>query len=279
MTATTPTFPSPTLVGRAGDDRDTLRRVRRWRRNTAGRARLLVPHLYFWKSAKWVKGPALHRAQRGGLSGELRGYHLYGDPWREAALYRRSMTADSGVDAIRVDAIAAGREAIIERVSAAPRPRVVSVFLQSPLASHHAGPAYRRPAEARPMDTRPSGSYSIASAPGARSLELAIERLEKTARFRRFFFMRVASPGDAIEIRGPIGGHFVWRREDGRAPNSACCRRLRHRAADGDRSSPWRRGNRNDCAPGLLGPQLGLSWSSVTSCSTCRRAIRSSALS
>ena len=47
-----------------------------------GPARLLVPHLYFWKSAKWVRGLDLTRRGRAGLLGEL-GYHNYGDPWRE----------------------------------------------------------------------------------------------------------------------------------------------------------------------------------------------------
>jgi DMSO/TMAO reductase YedYZ molybdopterin-dependent catalytic subunit len=47
-----------------------------------GPARLLVPHLYFWKSAKWVS--ALQFTERDELGfWELRGYHEYGDPWRE----------------------------------------------------------------------------------------------------------------------------------------------------------------------------------------------------
>lgn len=47
-----------------------------------GPARLLVPHLYFWKSAKWVRGITLmERDQRGFW--ERLGYHNYGDPWRE----------------------------------------------------------------------------------------------------------------------------------------------------------------------------------------------------
>jgi DMSO/TMAO reductase YedYZ molybdopterin-dependent catalytic subunit len=47
-----------------------------------GPARLLVPHLYFWKSAKWVTGLDLMRTDRHGFWEEL-GYHDYGDPWRE----------------------------------------------------------------------------------------------------------------------------------------------------------------------------------------------------
>jgi DMSO/TMAO reductase YedYZ molybdopterin-dependent catalytic subunit len=47
-----------------------------------GPARLLVPHLYFWKSAKWVRGLELLDSDDPGFW-ELRGYHNYGDPWRE----------------------------------------------------------------------------------------------------------------------------------------------------------------------------------------------------
>ena len=47
-----------------------------------GPARLLVPHLYFWKSAKWVNGLQFTEKDEPGFW-ELRGYHIYGDPWRE----------------------------------------------------------------------------------------------------------------------------------------------------------------------------------------------------
>ena len=47
-----------------------------------GPARLLVPHLYFWKSAKWVRGLDLMLQDSPGFWEQL-GYHDYGDPWRE----------------------------------------------------------------------------------------------------------------------------------------------------------------------------------------------------
>ena len=47
-----------------------------------GPARLLVPHLYFWKSAKWVKGVTMQRSDEPGFW-ENFGYHNYGNPWRE----------------------------------------------------------------------------------------------------------------------------------------------------------------------------------------------------
>jgi DMSO/TMAO reductase YedYZ molybdopterin-dependent catalytic subunit len=47
-----------------------------------GPARLLVPHLYFWKSAKWVRAIELRATDAPGFW-EGYGYHNYGDPWRE----------------------------------------------------------------------------------------------------------------------------------------------------------------------------------------------------
>ena len=47
-----------------------------------GPARLLVPHLYLWKSAKWVTGIDLMTTDKQGFW-EALGYHNYGDPWRE----------------------------------------------------------------------------------------------------------------------------------------------------------------------------------------------------
>ena len=47
-----------------------------------GPARLLVPHLYFWKSAKWVRGLRLVQEDEPGFW-EGYGYHNYGDPWLE----------------------------------------------------------------------------------------------------------------------------------------------------------------------------------------------------
>ncbi len=45
-------------------------------------ARLIVPRLYFWKSAKWLRGLEVLTADQPGFW-ERNGYHMYGDPWRE----------------------------------------------------------------------------------------------------------------------------------------------------------------------------------------------------
>ena len=90
--------PSPFLLARSYDDYDTNVPVADLVGGRAmiatrfagaplpaehgGPARLLVPHLYFWKSAKWVKSLQFTARDEGGFW-ELRGYHIYGDPWRE----------------------------------------------------------------------------------------------------------------------------------------------------------------------------------------------------
>jgi len=83
-------------------------------------------------------------------------------------------------------------------------------------------------------------SYSIASAPGSTGiLELAIERLPDGEVSP--FFHDVAEVGDEIELRGPLGGHFIWPGEtsgpvlligagSGVAPLAAM---VRHRRASG----------------------------------------------
>ena len=47
-----------------------------------GPMRLVVPHLYFWKSAKWVRGLLFMPEDRPGFW-EMYGYHIRGDPWKE----------------------------------------------------------------------------------------------------------------------------------------------------------------------------------------------------
>lgn len=51
-------------------------------RDHGGPMRLVVPHLYFWKSAKWLRRIELIPADKAGFW-EQNGYHMYGDPWKE----------------------------------------------------------------------------------------------------------------------------------------------------------------------------------------------------
>ena len=47
-----------------------------------GPVRVVVPHLYFWKSAKWVRALTMMPTNDPGFW-EQSGYHIYGDPWKE----------------------------------------------------------------------------------------------------------------------------------------------------------------------------------------------------
>jgi DMSO/TMAO reductase YedYZ molybdopterin-dependent catalytic subunit len=51
-------------------------------REHGGPARLLVPHLYFWKSAKWLSGLRVMDHDEPGFW-EMNGYHNRGDPWKK----------------------------------------------------------------------------------------------------------------------------------------------------------------------------------------------------
>lgn len=87
--------------------------------------------------------------------------------------------------------------------------RISSVFLRAPIRGHEAGQHVDIRLTA-PDGYQAQRSYSIASVPGADRIELAIERLDD-GEVSPYFF-DVAQRGDTFELRGPIGGHFVWRR-------------------------------------------------------------------
>ena len=101
-------------------------------------------------------------------------------------------------------------DAVVERV-AVLTPRIVSVFLRAPLAPGLAGQHLVVRLTA-PDGYAAQRSYSIASAPGAMPVELAVEKLEDGEVSP--FFHEVVAAGDHIEVRGPLGWHFVWRPAD-----------------------------------------------------------------
>lgn len=90
--------------------------------------------------------------------------------------------------------------------------RVTSIFLRSPLPMGIAG---------QHVDVRLTAadgysaqrSYSIASAPAAALTELVVECL--TDGEVSTFFHDIAAVGDSIDVRGPIGSHFIWSARDG----------------------------------------------------------------
>ncbi len=98
------------------------------------------------------------------------------------------------------------QEGIIERIEALT-PRIRSFFFRAPLGPHRAGQHVDVQLSA-PDGYTAQRSYSIASAPGSALLELAIEKLDDGE--VSSFFHETAQVGDSIELRGPLGGHFVW---------------------------------------------------------------------
>lgn len=96
--------------------------------------------------------------------------------------------------------------AVILRIEART-PRMRSYFLHAPLARHVAG-QYVDVRLTAPDGYQARRSYSIASLPGAAELELAIA-LQDDGEVSAWFH-EVARPGDTIDVRGPLGGHFVW---------------------------------------------------------------------
>ncbi|MGE4064867.1 MAG: sulfite oxidase-like oxidoreductase [Rhodospirillaceae bacterium] len=76
-----------TNVPLADVDRDDVLIAHTWQgkpleRDHGGPVRLVIPHLYFWKSAKWLRHITFMDQDQPGYW-EARGYHMRGDPWRE----------------------------------------------------------------------------------------------------------------------------------------------------------------------------------------------------
>ena len=93
-------------------------------------------------------------------------------------------------------------------------PRVISFFFKSALPFSYLPGQHVDVRLSAPDGYQAQRSYSIASAPESGDIiELAIERLDDGE--VSTFFHDVATIGDEIELRGPIGGHFIWTIEDG----------------------------------------------------------------
>lgn len=155
-----------------------------------GPARLLVPHLYLWKSAKWITGLRLMTADEDGFWEDL-GYHAYGDPWREQR-YRDDLGA------WRPATVTATRE---------ETPTATTIVLDVPGLPEHL-PGQTVDVKLTAADGYDAQrSYSIASAPGG-PLELTVQSTPRGEVSPHL--ARGLRPGDRIEVRGPIGGSFAW---------------------------------------------------------------------
>jgi ferredoxin-NADP reductase len=104
------------------------------------------------------------------------------------------------------------QEAKVTRI-AADTPAVKSFFLHVPVWAPFLAGQHVDVRLTAPDGYQAERSYSIGSAPDDKDIELVIERLA-TGEVSPFFHEAVEI-GDVIEMRGPIGGHFVWRPEDG----------------------------------------------------------------
>jgi ferredoxin-NADP reductase len=177
-----------------------------------GPARLLVPHLYLWKSAKWVTGLRLMPEDERGFWENL-GYHDYGDPWREQR-YRDLSWLVATVTATR-DETPASRTLVLDVPGWSGHLPGQHVDVR---AWNDAGYSAQR-------------SYSIASAPAADRgepaqvelpvveipvVELTVQRIADGEISP--YLTEIARPGDQFEICGPIGGGFTWDPEDSRQP-------------------------------------------------------------
>ena len=202
-----------------------------------GPARLLVPHLYFWKSAKWVRGPDAARSTTSPASGR-----------RRLPQPRRPVAGAALLERLTVGPRIAWRIATVrEAVDETPRAR--TLVLDVPgwpghLAGQHVD--VRLTAEDGYQAQR---SYSIASAPEDDALELTVERIDDGEVSP--YLMEELRAGDELELRGPIGGYFTWERR--RRAAAAGRRRVRARAADGDAAPPGGARQRRRRAPARLG--------------------------
>jgi DMSO/TMAO reductase YedYZ molybdopterin-dependent catalytic subunit len=160
-----------------------------------GPARLLVPHLYLWKSAKWVTGLRLLTDNADGFWEDL-GYHDRGDPWRDERYQ---------------PGLAAWRPATVTEVrqeTATARTLVLDV---PGLRDHLAGQTVDvKLTAADGYDAQ--RSYSIASAAGA-GLELTVQHTPGGEVSP--YLAGELRPGMRIEVRGPIGGSFAWDDDSG----------------------------------------------------------------
>lgn len=163
-----------------------------------GPVRLLVPHRYLWKSAKWLAGLRILDRDEPGFF-ERNGYHNNGDPWREE---RYSIPREQ-------------REWQAATVVAVRRESATARTLRLVLAS----PAVHLPGQHYDVRlTAPGGytaerSYSAATPPlDGGWVEITVDRLED-GEVSPHLHDHVA-PGDRIEIRGPIGSYFTWRGQE-----------------------------------------------------------------
>ena len=153
-----------------------------------GPARLLVPHLYFWKSAKWVRGLRMMEQRRTGLLGAERLPHV-----------RRPLARA----AVLVTAPATDRRDCARR----PRPRAASCSTCP--AGRATSPASTSTCASPPRTATRRCAPTRSRPPRRGSTRVTVDRLADGEVSP--YLVDVVEVGDQIEVRGPVGGWFVWR--------------------------------------------------------------------
>ena len=206
-----PTCPSPTSSA-AKHGRDALRRAPITPRPRRP-ARLFVPHLYFWKSAKWVKGLRFTKNPTRLASGSCAATTCTATPGASSGISVTDLFSASDAPQSIAPIVFRWETALIVATRAGT-PSVKSVRLRCELAR-----SYRPGQHVDVRLTAEDGyqaqrSYSIASAQdGSGTLELMVEGLPDGE--VSGWFAQVAQAGDRVELRGPIGGSFSWDASDG----------------------------------------------------------------
>ena len=176
-------------------------------REHGGPARLLVPHLYFWKSAKWVRGCGSWTTTSP-ASGRPTATTTAATPGRRSAIGRTD-----GEPLTPVEQRAPGRWQIGTVTSIKPEtPRVKSFRLELPMWMPHLPGQHYDVRLTAPDGYRAQRSYSVASSPlDEGEIELTIDRLDDGEVSP--YFHDVVVEGDQVEVRGPFASYFVWRGE------------------------------------------------------------------
>ena len=176
-------------------------------REHGGPARMLVPHLYFWKSAKWVAGLRVMDHDEPGLLGGER----LPQPRRPLA---RGAVLDRLAEALTpVEQRAPGRWQVgtVTRIKQ-ETPRVKSFRISLPMWMPHLPGQHYDVRLTAPDGYVAQRSYSIASSPlDEGEIELTIDRLDDGEVSP--YFHDVVQEGDQVEVRGPFTSYFVWRGE------------------------------------------------------------------
>ena len=187
-------------------------------REHGGPVRMLVPHLYFWKSAKWISKITLLDHDEPGFW-EVNGYHERGDPWREQRFDGDSRTSSAapedhagGPNDRR--AAAKWRDARVVEVRPPGRRRGGAAPGRARARAAPPGPALRRAPARSPTATPRSARTRSRSLPVLRPGR-AVRRADSPTARCPGYLADVVEPGDELEVRGPIGRWFVWR---GRTP-------------------------------------------------------------